>query len=123
MPLGPYPDFQACVDAQVNKGKDTESAKKICGTLEKEASNQIFEENGKFFIKAFLLDSSVNQNEWGVDLETLDANINTYIGKPLVLQDDFNHPNSGDSKYDHVIEYQEKFRIGNIIDIVKKDSV
>jgi hypothetical protein len=86
-------------------------------------NNEIFEDNGKLFIKAFLLDSSVNLNEWGVDLATLDANINTYIGKPLVLMDSFEHPNSGDSKYDHVIEYQEKFRIGNIIDIVKKDSV
>jgi len=86
-------------------------------------NNEIFEDNGKFYIKAFLLDSSVNQNDWGVDLSTLDANINSYIGKPLVLQDDFEHPNSGDSNYDHVIQYQEKFRIGNIIDVVKKDSV
>ena len=86
-------------------------------------NNEIFEDNGKFYIKAFLLDSSVNQNAWGVDLATLDANINSYIGKPLVLQDDFEHPNSGDSNYDHVIQYQEKFRIGNIIDVVKKDSI
>ena len=123
MPIGPYKDFQACVSAQVSKGKDSESAKKICGALEKGASTEIIEDNGKFYLKAFLLDSSVNQNEWGVDLATLDANINSYIGKPLVLQDDFEHPNSGDSNYDHVIQYQEKFRIGNIIDVVKKDSI
>ena len=48
-------------------------------------NNEIFEDNGKFYIKAFLLDSSVNLNEWGVDLATLDANINTYIGKPLSI--------------------------------------
>ena len=84
---------------------------------------EIFEDNNKFYIKAFLLDSSVNLNDWGVDLATLDANINTYIGKPLVFQDDFEHPNSGDSNYDHNLQYQEKFRIGNIIDIVKKDSI
>src|SRR6185312_4835690 len=113
MPIGPYKDFQACVSAQVNKGKSEESAKKICGALEEGASTstEIIEDNGKFYLKAFLLDSSVNQNEWGVDLATLDANINSYIGKPLVLQDDFEHPNSGDSNYDHVIQYQEKFRI------------
>jgi hypothetical protein len=117
-------DFQACVKAQTDKGESPEDAKASCSELEKKsASTEIFEENNKLYIKAFLLDSSVNLNEWGVDFATLDANINTYIGKPLVLQDDFEHPNSGDSKYDHVIQYQEKFRIGNIIDIVKKDSV
>ena len=125
MPLGPYKDFDACVSAQVDKGKDNETAKKICGALEKEASNpvELFEENNKFYIKAFLLDSSVNENAWGVDYSTLDANINSYIGKPLVLMDSFEHPNSGDSNYDHTLQYQEKFRIGNIIDVVKKDSV
>ncbi len=83
----------------------------------------MFEDNGKFYIKAFLLDSSVNKNSWGVDPSTLEQNIQTYIGKPLVLQDNFDHPNSGDSNYDHNLQYQEKFRIGNIIDIVQKDGI
>jgi hypothetical protein len=111
----------------MSKGKDSESAKKICGQMEQNmhgaSATELFEDNNKLYIKAFLLDSSVNLNDWGVDLTTLDANINTYIGKPLVLQDNFEHPNSGDSNYDHNLQYQEKFRIGNIIDIVKKDSI
>lgn len=86
-------------------------------------NNEIFEDNGKFYIKAFLLDSSTNLNQWGVDKTTLEANIQTYVGKPLVLQDDFEHPNSGDSNYDHTLQYQEKFRIGNIIDVVNKNGI
>jgi len=124
VPIGPFKDFQECVNAQVSKGKDNESAKKICGAMEKQAATtEIIEDNGKFFLKAFLLDSSLNANSWGVDPTTLDQNINTYIGKPLVLQDDFQHPDSGDSNYDHHMAYQDKFRIGNIIDIVNKDSI
>src|ERR1043165_7178471 len=108
------------------RGKYGDNAEKVCGAMEKKMASDVtetFEENGKFFIKAFLLDSSINQNAWGVDPSTLEQNINTYIGKPLVLQDDFQHPDSGDSNYDHHMQYQEKFRIGNIIDIVNKDSV
>jgi len=123
MPIGPYKDFQECVNAQKSKGKDDESAKKICGAIEKQANTEIIEDNGKFFLKAFLLDSTTNANSWGVDPSTLDQNINTYIGKPLVLQDDFQHPDSGDSNYDHHMAYQDKFRIGNIVDIVNKDSI
>lgn len=127
MPFAGYEDFQSCVDAQVSKGKDNETAKKICGSLQSQTEGaskvETFEDNGKFFLKAFLLDSSVNQNAWGVDPTTLEQNINTYIGKPLVLQDDFQHPDSGDSNYDHHMAYQDKFRIGNIVDIVNKDSI
>jgi len=111
------------------KGKYGEKAGAVCGAMEKRmhgGSSEVvesFEDNGKFFLKAFLLDSSINQNAWGVDPSTLNENINTYIGKPLVLQENFQHPDSGDSNYDHHMQYQDKFRIGNIVDIVNKDSV
>src|SRR6185503_21151367 len=127
MPVGPYATFNECVNAM--KGKYGDKAGAVCGAMEKKmhggsaATTEIIEDNGKFFLKAFLLDSSVNQNAWGVDPTTLDQNINTYIGKPLVLQDDFQHPDSGDSNYDHHMAYQDKFRIDNIVDIVNKDSI
>lgn len=35
MPLGPYKNFAACVVAQQNKGHSAESARKICGEIEK----------------------------------------------------------------------------------------
>ena len=35
MPIGPYKNFAACVAAQKRKGHSDESAKKICGKIEK----------------------------------------------------------------------------------------
>jgi hypothetical protein len=81
-----------------------------------------FESNGHFFIKAFLLDSSVNLNKWGVSPHTLDANVNSFIGKPLVLTENFDHPDSGDPNLDHALLYQELYRIGTVIDVVKNGS-
>lgn len=37
MPIGPYENFSACVAAQKRKGRSDESAKKICGEIEKRA--------------------------------------------------------------------------------------
>lgn len=38
MPIGPYPDFQACLLDQQKNGHDLESAKRICGYLETRAA-------------------------------------------------------------------------------------
>jgi len=81
-----------------------------------------FEQNNKLFIKAFLLDTGMNLNDWGVSPSTLDANISSYIGKPVCLQDDFDHPNSGDDNLQHQLSYQDNFRIGTIVDISKKGT-
>lgn len=81
-----------------------------------------FEANNKLFVKAFLMDSSVNQNQWGIHPSTLDNNIRTYIGKPLVLQHNFDHPVVADDNLQHQLEYQELFRIGNIVDVVNKGT-
>jgi len=81
-----------------------------------------FEQNNKLFIKAFLLDTGMNQNQWGVSPMTLDANIQSYIGKPVCLQEDFDHPNSGDDNLQHQLSYQDNFRIGTIVDISKRGT-
>jgi len=41
MPIGPYKDFNSCVQAQIKKGHDKESAKKICGEIEKRAKSKL----------------------------------------------------------------------------------
>jgi len=41
MPLGPYATFGECVGAQKRKGHSDESAHKICGALEQQASSPI----------------------------------------------------------------------------------
>lgn len=40
MPLGPYKNWDACIRAQMKKGKSKESAEKICGYLEKKSKGQ-----------------------------------------------------------------------------------
>lgn len=81
-----------------------------------------FESNNKLFVKAFLMDSSVNLNKWGASPITLDQNIRSYVGKPIVLKDDFDHPISNDDNLQHQLEFQELYRIGTIVDVVKKDT-
>jgi hypothetical protein len=55
MPIGPYPDFAACVTAQRKRGKSDIAARKICGTIEqnvkhhKEMSTEQFEESLAMF--------------------------------------------------------------------------
>ena len=127
MPIGQYANFAECVAAQKSKGKDDNSANKICGFLEKQSKgadkSEVIEQDGKLFLRAFLLDSSVNLNGWGVSKDTLKRNLQTYIGKPLVVQEDFGHPQSEDPNYDHQLQYQESFRIGNINAIVENNGI
>ena len=40
MPVGPYKTFDECVAAQKRKGHDDESARKICGAIEKNMRNE-----------------------------------------------------------------------------------
>jgi hypothetical protein len=136
------------------KGYSSNAASRICGQIEKNmkksaaaaASNMRYEDNnGHLYIKAFLLDASENINSWGVTAQSLDKNVNTFIGKPLVLTETFRHPmppeldRVGDTNYydndddpyntinvneivDHWLQYQEAYRIGSIIDITEKNG-
>lgn len=38
-PMGPYSDFDECVQAQIDKGNDEESARKICGKIKAETED------------------------------------------------------------------------------------
>lgn len=158
MPLGPYKTFGECVGAQKRKGKSDSSAQAICGQIEKKtqeglkkqaSSNVKYEDaNNRLYIKAFLLDASVNINQWGISPNSLDKQINTFIGKPLVLTESFNHPmppdvdrvgSDDDDEYydddenpsntvkvdeivDHWLQYQESYRVGSIVDITYKNG-
>jgi len=76
---------------------------------------QLYSENDRFFIKTFLVDSSINANRWAVTEESLRKNISSFIGKPIVLTSKFDHPEAKDG--DDLLVEQEKYRIGTIIDI------
>ena len=151
MPLGKYSTFGECVGAQKQKGKDDLSARKICGQIEKNTQEGLkrqgesikYEDgNGHLYIKAFLLSSDVNINKWGVNPNSLDKRINSFIGKPLVLTENFRHPlppemqrvsseeyDDDDNPYntvnvneivEHWLQFQEIYRVGSIIDITEK---
>lgn len=138
MPIGPYENFNDCVQAQIKKGKSTDSAKRICGFLQdrlegKVATEQFFkttkfEDDGRYFIRTFLLSTDVNLNDWGVTASSISQNIGSFIGKPLVLTENLDHPIpliSTSSPTEFVstwLRYQERFRIGTIIDIVKDEE-
>jgi hypothetical protein len=79
-------------------------------------------ERGKLFVKAFLIDSSVNLNQWAVTEESIPKNINTFIGKPLVLTKEFDHPGTDQDTLKHWLKFQEDFRVGTIINITPKHN-
>lgn len=66
-----------------------------------------FEKDNRFFVKAFLLDASVNQNNWGVTEQALARDISSFIGKPFVVTNELDHPREAE---------QEKYRRGTIIE-------
>jgi hypothetical protein len=152
MPIGGYKDFGACVSAQIKKGKSKESAGAICGKIEKNTREGLRsassivkyeDDNGHLYIKAWMLDASVNINRWGVNNNSIPERISSAYGKPLVLTQGFHHPlppemmrkgdneqyDDDDNPYntvnvheivDHWLAYQEVFRVGTIIDVVEK---
>ena len=54
------------------------------GGLQREAGSNVKyeDDSGHLYIKAFLLSSDVNINQWGVSPASLDQRVNTFIGKP-----------------------------------------
>lgn len=124
MPIGPYKTFADCVTAQQNKGKSANVARAICGAMEKQMNaNVAYDDKGKFYVKAFLVDDTVNLNHWAITKDSIPKNINTFVGKPLILTEQFDHPEvPGGERLSHWLASQESYRVGTIIDIVQKHN-
>lgn len=115
-------DIGECIRFLIHEGKPRDQAIAIC--LNRNGSIEKFQdENGRLFVKAFLLDASTNINQWGVTQESLEQNIGSFIGKPLVLLENFDHPATDDMDIHHALAYQELFTVGSIIDVVKHGSI
>ena len=67
-----------------------------------------------------MFSANINLNDWGVTIDSLHKNIYSFIGQPIVLTPNFDHPDNGKEydTYENTIKYQEDFRVGTIIDIV-----
>ena len=131
MPVGPYEDFPTCITAIMRKEDvDRESASAICGKLEKQAAKvEVLPktEQDKLYIKTFLIDASISGNSWGVSKQSILDKIHTFIGKPLVFyknaKGELDHPPDSDAQT--VADWntiQEPFRIGTIVDVVRKEQ-
>lgn len=61
-----------------------------------------------FFMKKFLINDKMNLNRWRVTWDGIKEDVWGFVGKPVVLTPDKDHP--------HVSE-QEDYRVGTIIDV------
>ena len=119
-----------CIQMMIeeNPGMDRDEARGECMDLMSEeaklrtATQRFLDPNsGKFYIRAFLLDPTINLNQWAVTRDSIDRNIHTFVGKPLVITEKFDHPMPEHiDSMDHWLAYQESYRVGNIVDIVKR---
>lgn len=125
-----FPDFEACVVAYKGKGMEKEAAINQCKTIfgakidkvptaAQPVQIQTAKDQDKLYIRAFLLDSSLNKNFWGVNSASIDQRIRSFVGRPLVLTEDFGHPELKDMAFGHALQYQDVYRIGTIIDVIQ----
>ena len=61
-----------------------------------------------YFLKKFLINDKFNLNKWRVTWPAMQKDIRTFIGQPLTLTPEQDHP---------AVEEQENFRVGTIIDV------
>jgi len=120
MPIGPYKDFATCVAAQRRKGKSLDSARRICGEIEKRTRQgssskmdikqlkenkdwrvlefvvpikEAIAQNNEFVIKGIAINETVTRNNVQYVAEELERAAPTLRNKPI-LKD---HNNSVDS--------------------------
>ena len=90
-------------------------------------------QEGKY-AKYWLLNAKqTNGNGWGVSQTSIAKNINKFIGRPFVVTakqwipeseygDQFEHPYLPTNNISQIINHQEKFRVGSIVDIIEKNG-
>ena len=62
--------------------------------------------DNRFFIRAFLLDDSLNKNDWAVTKEAMEHDLSSFKGKPFVMDfASYSHPDESE---------QENYRVGTI---------
>jgi hypothetical protein len=105
------------------------------------------DQNGDLRLKVFLLGADVNGNKWGIDPSTVEQNIQTAVGKPLVIYQDtgeepdrirhtpygivgewprkkgkYNHPPWDPHSIEHSREIQKVFAVGEIEKYVRNQQ-
>ena len=88
------------------------------------------EQSGKY-AKYWLLNAKdTNGNGWGIASHTAKENMKKFIGRPLVVTasswhgaseygDEYEHPYLPTNDITAILDHQEKFRVGSIVDVVE----
>ena len=88
------------------------------------------EQSGKY-AKYWLLNAKdTNGNGWGIASHTAKENMKKFIGRPLVVTasswhgaseygDEYEHPYLPTNDISAILDHQEKFRVGSIVDVVE----
>lgn len=85
----------------------------------------VFEQNGRLYLKTFLIDDTVNLAKWGIKPEFISKHINRFVGRPFILTASRTHPpefygairedyNDLSGTINRYLQAQEKYRIGTI---------
>ena len=105
------------------------------GTYREAQETEIITKGNKKFAKIWLLEAQhVNGNGWGVSPVTLAQNMPKFIGRPYVItsstflekpsvyEAQFVHPNIPSNDVRKVLNHQETFRVGTIVDVMEEGT-
>lgn len=140
-------DFQELVDWLEANRPDIDCAKCFVGKLEQQQNavasgvataaalmqgstivadlgrDQLFEKNGKKFAKIFLISAAENLKKWQVTPESIARRLRTFIGRPYISEPGLAHFDTDQIPIDETIRKQERFRAGNIKDVVVDNGI
>jgi hypothetical protein len=101
MPIGPYENWDKCIENQMSKGKVEESARKICGYLEQrskqalsfdyQASLRPTVRDGKHVAKVYVIDQDMSLNDWRITPQAKNRGAASLIGKPFLGPPELGH--------------------------------
>ena len=83
-------------------------------------ATELIEDKGKHFARFFLLNNEVNAMKWKVTLSSIPKYINAFKGLPYISEPNLEHfglEKQKDLTIPEILRMQEKFRVGNIIDV------
>lgn len=77
------------------------------------------------WLKAFLIDDSINQNFWHIPDNALKRYVDGFKGRPLILHPSGDHPDyiaegvkeASPSFVQDILRHQERYKIGDIVDV------
>jgi hypothetical protein len=144
MPFGEFQDFADCVSK--NQDKDdpkafcgfiqksiegaTANVLKIANAKYKTktatasgcstmclATASFFQKDGANFAKFFLINGQENLKGWRVTEASLPKFLKTFIGKPFISEPELAHFGADDMPVHEVMQAQEEFRVGDIVDV------